>query len=67
LKFVAFLRKNFVNPAAHARTDVHLVYFNRPGNGVLSISARGEKNRQSEREKRVTRTADMMSCEQLHR
>jgi hypothetical protein len=44
---------------------VHLVYLNGAGDSVLSISAGGEKNRHSERKKRATRPADMMSCEQF--
>ena len=43
LKFVALLRENFLHASAHARTDVHLVHFDRAGNGVLSISATRRK------------------------
>jgi hypothetical protein len=66
-KFVAFLRENFVDASAHARTDVHLVHLNRAGDGVLSISARRKKDRQSKREERANRTTDMISCEQCPR
>src|SRR5438309_4911203 len=67
LKFVALLRENFLDASAHARADVHLVHFNRAGDGVPSTTARGEKDRQSKREERANRTADMISCEQFPR
>ena len=67
LKVVALLRENFLDASAHARADVHLVHFNRAGDGVPSTTARGEKDRQSKREERANRTADMISCEQFPR
>ena len=46
MKLIAFLRENFLHTPAHARTDMHFIHLDCPGNGVPPIAAARAQDRQ---------------------